>query len=390
MSVTSPQVPPPQRIVIRAHKDPFTVASVEKTIKRNLIGNNIGNLVFSQASFRLLSSQGTSVRRYRGEPAWWLNMTADAFVIPLANAFRPAFIEPLNTLSNVIEKLTIPVVVLGVGAQSGRDHHLEVRDAARRFVAAVLEHSAVIGVRGQYTHDYIKELGFGASNIEIIGCPSMFMHGNHLPVRKKIASIETDTPLALTLSPYRKRMADIANANVAMYPNLTYFAQDMDTLEVMRGGTFEGKAVGKDMPVSRNHPLLANNQTVFPLDPATWMKALSTRDFTFGSRIHGTITSIIAGTPALLLAHDSRTTELADYHRIPYLDLTQLSENVLAHELYEHVDLDPMLNAHQENFDRMNTFITRNGLQAASDQDTIAFDAHIAAIDYPPLVRVQS
>ena len=37
-------------------------------------------------------------------------------MIPLANAFRPTYIETLDALSNLIEQLTIPVTVLGVGA----------------------------------------------------------------------------------------------------------------------------------------------------------------------------------------------------------------------------------------------------------------------------------
>ena len=37
------------RILIRSHKNPFTVADAETTLERNLIGSNTGNLVFSQA-----------------------------------------------------------------------------------------------------------------------------------------------------------------------------------------------------------------------------------------------------------------------------------------------------------------------------------------------------
>ncbi len=43
------------RILVRSHKSPFTVADAETTLERNLIGSNTGNLVFSQATYRLLS-----------------------------------------------------------------------------------------------------------------------------------------------------------------------------------------------------------------------------------------------------------------------------------------------------------------------------------------------
>jgi hypothetical protein len=38
-----------------AHKHPLRVASAEKTPSKHLICDNVGNLVFSQAVFRLLS-----------------------------------------------------------------------------------------------------------------------------------------------------------------------------------------------------------------------------------------------------------------------------------------------------------------------------------------------
>jgi len=56
------------RILVRAHKDPFTVADASTTLRRNLIGSNVGNLVFSQATFRLLSVPGTTIDASPLEP----------------------------------------------------------------------------------------------------------------------------------------------------------------------------------------------------------------------------------------------------------------------------------------------------------------------------------
>jgi hypothetical protein len=47
-----------------------------------------------------------------------INSRFDHVVIPLANAFRPTYIETLDALSTLIEQLTIPVTVLGVGEQA--------------------------------------------------------------------------------------------------------------------------------------------------------------------------------------------------------------------------------------------------------------------------------
>jgi hypothetical protein len=50
-----------------------------------------------------------------------------------------------------------------------------------------------------------------------------------------------------------------------------------------------------------------------------WISYMRTKRFCFGTRIHGTIASLIAGTPATLIAHDSRTLEMAQSMSIPYI-----------------------------------------------------------------------
>ena len=103
------------QILIRAHKNPFTVADADTTYRQNLIGNNTGNLVFSQAVYRLLSAADNDLKHQglaKSNPRV-VNSRFDHVVIPLANAFRPTYIETLDALSNLIEQLTVPVTVPG-------------------------------------------------------------------------------------------------------------------------------------------------------------------------------------------------------------------------------------------------------------------------------------
>ena len=108
------------QILIRAHKNPFNVADADTTYRQNLIGNNTGNLVFSQAVYRLLSTAEADLETSglaKSHPRV-INSRFDHVVIPLANAFRPTYLETLDALSNLMEQLTIPVTVLGVGEQA--------------------------------------------------------------------------------------------------------------------------------------------------------------------------------------------------------------------------------------------------------------------------------
>jgi polysaccharide pyruvyl transferase WcaK-like protein len=45
---------------------------------------------------------------------------------------------------------------------------------------------------------------------------------------------------------------------------------------------------------------------------------MAQQHFAFGTRIHGNVAGVLAGTPSVVLANDSRTVELSEYHGIPY------------------------------------------------------------------------
>ena len=100
--------------------------------------------------------------------------------------------------------LTIPVVVVGVGAQANLSRDLEslaeVRSVTKVFVSAVLRRSASIGVRGQFTADFLQDLGFPESAVDIIGCPSLFLHGPNFRLTAPTTALATDAEIALNVT----------------------------------------------------------------------------------------------------------------------------------------------------------------------------------------------
>jgi hypothetical protein len=388
------------QILIRAHKNPFTVADADTTYRQNLIGNNTGNLVFSQAVYRLLSTGGTDLKTSglaRSHPRV-INSRFDHVVIPLANAFRASYLDTLDALSNLIEQLTIPVTVLGVGSQASLDGVYKgadrVKPATTRFVRAVLNRSPSIGVRGERTRDYVKSLGFGDEHIKVIGCPSMFMYGPDLHVEKKVESLTIDSPIALNVSPYVPQMGPISLYAAEHFPRLVYMGQNMQTLELMLYGSYpKGKKMtalaASGAPITLDHPLIRSDRVRFFLDPKTWFEHLSQYDFSFGTRIHGNIAALLSGTPALLLAHDSRTLELAEYHEIPHRTITSIEADADAVSLYAESDWDALNKAHPDRWDTFAAFLEEHRLTHVygEGQTSSAFDDRLAATEFPPPVR---
>ncbi len=122
------------RLLIRSGKDPFTPVVAESTLTQDVFNSNSGNYLFQHSVWKALAvdgaeltSNGTLSERMPPEPGdeTRINEEFDHFVIPLANAFRPEFASRLDRLSELLEGVTIPVTVVGIGAQAAHGQGVE-------------------------------------------------------------------------------------------------------------------------------------------------------------------------------------------------------------------------------------------------------------------------
>jgi hypothetical protein len=388
------------RILLRSPKDPFEVVSPRTVYHRNLIGNNAGNLIFLHASHRLLAVHDAEVEAggmsFGPRQAAAVNERFDVFVLPLANAFRNSFRGQLERMTRFIERLTIPVVVLGVGAQSDARYDFErirpIEEAVRRFVSAVLVRAPSIGVRGELTAEYLETLGF--RDVEVIGCPSMFLHGDRLEVTKRRPALDTTSRVSINVSPYVKAMGPIVMSHLERYPNLTYVAQDRDTLGLLLRGPEDPDAPTVDDPIPRHasHPLFRQRRVRFYVEPWPWIDDLRRVDFSFGTRIHGNIAALLAGTPAYVFAHDSRTLELARYFAIPHRPMKEVPPHIDAAELYAEADFTSLVEGHAGRFARFTDYLARHGLRHVFEagERPEDFVDRLAATRFPPAVTVST
>lgn len=400
------------RILLRAGKDPFEVLSPEVArgaFPKGVWGKNVGNLVFGDSMHKLLSVPGTEVvpnaflSERPGVTPWYvdqINEQFDHFVIPLANAFRTSFMGNLERLTEVIEGLKIPVTVVGVGVAGGprslKNPLPRLKDDERpmvaRFLTAVLDRSASIGVRGEHTQTFLASLGFGDEHVDVIGCPSLFQLGPGHSVHKRAEAISPDSHFTMNISPYVKRMAEASVRHAQKYPQMIYVPQDTATLDLMMYGTPHPDAGDPQMPVHIDHPLYVEDRMRFFTDSSTWFRFLATQDFSFGTRIHGNIAALVAGTPAHVIAHDSRTLELAQYHEIPHTTVPDLAEGFDAAELYEATDLTAFNAGHAARFDKFAAFLRKNGIAHVFEEGKAnpEYETRLSALPFPDPVHTLS
>lgn len=365
------------RLLLRSRRDFRVPTTPRKVVDRNLVGNNSGNMIFQHAAQRVLSRAGVEISADRshsgGKLADSINAEYDAWVLPFANAIRPSFAEVLEKYVDTIERLTIPVVILGIGVQlntaADNPERLEAMEPlVHRLMRGVLRNAPSVGVRGEVTYDYLRALGYSSDEVQVIGCPSLFRNGLDLKLAVP-SSLSADSRVALNISPYLPEMGPIATANARRYPKLEYIPQDLATLAMLisRIDPDNADKFAADIPYRVGDPLISSGRTSYFIDPTTWVDYLSGMEFSFGSRIHGNISALLAGTPAFLLAHDSRTLELAKYHEIPYRLLADVPADVDPADLLAQADYSAFHANHPARFQRYLAFLEQHGLRHIFD-----------------------
>ena len=338
------------RILIRAKVSPFESHGAAETLKKSLLGNNSGNLLFAYSVTRLLDDGENEisfipdymVTKGRVDAAW-MNENFDYVVLPMANSFRSAYDLHLIGWANAIRQLKIPCVVIGIGVQlehgeSYADKH-PYDDAAKAFVSAVLDHSAQIAVRGEVTAAYLNHLGF--SDVEVTGCPSMALAGPKFPI-DSLPQLESDTVMSVTGSVKSPvNFQDFMRRTMDEYGNCYFIPQFNEDLALMYFGTpiTRAAAQGIGYPVSMDDPVFLRDRARFFLNIKSMLEFNRGTAFNFGTRIHGCISNIVCGVPSVLFAQDQRVGELGSYHHLPILPLDEIGKESSLIDFYDRIDL---------------------------------------------------
>lgn len=383
------------RYLMRLGKTPFDVVDPFLTLERNLLGTNSGNLIYGAAAHKLFSTKDTEVDanyyRINAGMADAVNDEYDGFILPLANAFRPEFEGQLLRTAQFLEGLTIPFLMLSGGAQlplDGDPAPLKAMEpTVKRFARAVLNGSSALSVRGEMTADYLASLGF--KDVVVVGCPSLALHGPGHRIEAP-AALGHGAPIAYNLETKDPFGGDLVEDAERHYV-ATYVPQEHGTLELMLWASQPYAATDPRLPLERSHPQFTGARAEMFIDAYPWIDRLSAMAFSFGARAHGNIAAMLAGTPAVMLAHDSRTLELARYHGIPSLVRGVGPDPASVQELYARADFTEFNRGHIERFETLSSFIHDNGFEHIFDpgqESALAeYKQRVAGTDFLPAVR---
>ena len=296
-----------------------------------------------------------------------INETCAALVMPFADHFRDNRVRMLNRYADLVRKLKIPAVVPCIGVRSDAITQ-ETDAAAKRFVSAVLDKSALIGLRGETTARYLEKLGFVRDrHFTVVGCPSLYCAGPDLPA---FSWPENPESCAFGLN---HRAGEAVNRflidSARKIPRRRFITQyDFEFIKLfVSAGVRQGSSYRIpwywDMVVST----VRDGSYRYFYNLNSWKQCLRSLDCSMSSRIHGTILALLCGVPSVIVPFESRTRELAEYHAIPTIRPEEISPGDTVEKFKDRFDFEAMRKRHRENFAHFLDFLHRNGLKTVFD-----------------------
>lgn len=303
------------------------------------IGLNTGNFMFTNAVFRHIDGDLTRIG-FAFDPVQ-INKDFDALVVPAANWINER--TDWTWLVDLLEKVEIPIITIGIGlqAESMDMSRVRVNESSMRLIKLLSRKSKWISCRGDFTRDWLASIG--VVNVITTGCPSIYMK-----LESKNSQYADGGSVVLQGTRYWVS-SDFINGNnvnrniyaLAGKFNLPMIyqseAEEIDYLVYSKSGSDEhakakwsalAKLYGFEQEADMKRYLIEKGRVFFDVDQ--WSAYIKANVGVIGTRLHGAIVALNSGRPTRLIAHDSRTQEVADFAGVPSIsesDLENLSKD---------------------------------------------------------------
>ena len=357
---------------------PYDREALIGQVNAELEGNapNYGNRLWFQGLISAISCPENHIEYFSPDMTKaQINSDYDFVIAPMANIFSLNYVYLLDRLTERFKDIKIPVYVIACGIQAKSFDDMDelvatLGEPAKRFISTIYKTGGEFAVRGYFTKEFFERLGF--SSAVATGCPSMFQLGRgHCISDEKVS---------------RDQFKPIVNGSITDYPdifkkyeNAVFFDQHMFYRELF-------------MPMEENRNTLKGLIQRYGLDTAQlllqdrvqliphmnlWREYNRQNgfNFSFGSRIHGSIMPILSGVPAVLEYRDARTREMAEFFDIPHVFPDERRGYQDLYELYMNISYKDFNEKYASRFDAYEQFLIQCGIVDRVNQENKFFSA---------------
>lgn len=340
--------------------------------------HNIGDAFVYDSSLKLLRYSnlfGINIRNPTEREIERYNAEYDYVFLRGSNYLHSAM--DWENAPSILEKLRLPIIAFGIGAQAPSKGPLVLSEGTRRVLAIIAERSVSLGVRGAYTADVLWSQGI--RNARIIGCPTVFRNNDpnlriDLPPLESVRKVaytlrrEVDPTYAKDLPRYLDLQRDTI-LDLSRRFNLDVLAQgEVEEKNILWGNPeqrqrniaklrAENWLRGEDDPLER----LYDTNLFYADSVAEFEQKLRTKQLVLGYRLHGNLLGLANRVPSVYFTYDSRTAEFAETLQIPSFDV--FSGRTFRLEDYWDQGLFERFNrAYYQRYREMRLFLDENGV----------------------------
>lgn len=291
-----------------------------------------------------------------------INKSFDICVFTAANLFRSDFAADIE--ARVLERIEVPIVILGAGIQRVADLDTALPPGTQRLIALLAERDALVLTRGDATASFLKSNGVRRAVAS--GCPSMFYLPNNIrrAWRKALTFRATEnsnivfsgylgheshfnTPRDINALVPPGRACSYVLQDEMLHWNLSIDGADGDPVWNPADGRIDASTT-----FLHQEKIRADLSLHCFFDPVQWRAWLSRSDFALQRRFHGSIAALQAGTPSLMIAIDDRMKEMLGFIGFPFIEpnewIEQLDKRGYLNARLEAIDLAAVLGRYDE------------------------------------------
>lgn len=264
----------------------------------------------------------------------------------------------LGGMASLLEKIGLPVIAIGLGAQADDlTKDVSITAGTRRWVEVMIQLAPAskpnIGVRGAYTLAQLEKLGFGGHAV-VTGCTSNLINPHPdlgTTLAKKWAlrcadrvAVPAGLPYWPHLMLHERELIKIVDRTQGVY-----IAQhDIDMVRICRD-EFDRIPTDRFSQIcrylapqmdERSFQKWCRRYSVCFNDASSWLEAMRKFDVVIGARFHGVMFGIQAGTPGAVITHDSRTQELCRTMAIPSKHYSEIKLPFDENSFYDSFEFD--------------------------------------------------
>ncbi|MDR9826774.1 polysaccharide pyruvyl transferase family protein [Vibrio sp. FNV 38] len=308
-------------------------------------GGNTGNLLFQYASSKMFLGK-RSFFNWDTDPNL-INKSCKVLILPLANQIGTH--TDYARRAEMISKIEIPIIALGLGAQNHTMTPESVKVLSdkitlgtQHWLEEISQRTSKILVRGDYTVSVCNELGI--SNVESFGCPSNLISKKIRLGRAIESQLENVNCKSIILNGgfYNKGKSNydrivalerkvIKDAAIDDCSIVVQAPKDIMSYSYSGGGY-------NDRVDDVSEGLLQRARLDSFYDVDSWSHHTRNFDLSIGTRIHGAMLSLQFGHPTVLITHDSRTNELSDIMCLPRMSLNDALKCDTVNQMIENVN----------------------------------------------------